>query len=252
MTKLIAVFLFSVVAGAEEVGPLHPGEPLPVKPKSSEATAPSRPDAKKTELNKKLLLAAREGKDSLVKELISQGADVNYVGAFENDTSATLYTPLVAAALANKPETMKLLLSKGANVNLRSKNKADGSSGVEVISATPLGFLLNHADPTAITPAELKVLVQILSDHGANVSELLYREFEGYRPRSDSTLRLAVGLSDFVAGYLQEREKLMKENPDEGPGHSKKFAGELKQWMNFADYFRGLHQKTEAKKQPSK
>lgn len=67
-----------------------------------------------TQLNEKLLQAARKNNIGLAKELIEKGADVNYRG--EDLEGYEFTTPLFESVSA---EMVHLLITKGADVNLR-------------------------------------------------------------------------------------------------------------------------------------
>jgi ankyrin repeat protein len=70
-----------------------------------------------------LHLAAREGHEAAIRQLLDAGADVNAVDKMTEDNSVPDgWTPLHLAAPAGKTKAAKLLLDKGADANATDEN----------------------------------------------------------------------------------------------------------------------------------
>ncbi len=78
----------------------------------------------KEELNKQLLTAAKEGDTKKIKNLLSDGAEVN-----TSDWGGGL-TPLLEAAFRGHLESVKLLIHSGANINAATKHY--GNTAIEL------------------------------------------------------------------------------------------------------------------------
>lgn len=163
--------------------------------------------------SRRLMIAASRGDDERVRELISQGADVNAV--FRGDGTA-----LIAAAREGEVEVVRLLLDAGAD-----PNKASRGDGNPLIAAAAEGeneivrmLLARGADPNAYveddeTPlinaareGEMEI-VRMLVDKGADVNRAY---------RADGVVRSPLGMAerhgaDDVARYL--RSKGAKSDP---------------------------------------
>lgn len=122
----------------------------------------------KTRLNKALVDAAAVGKLETVKELLKQGADIQY-----RDPTAYGKTPLVRAVMSGKLELVKFLLDSGADINY-----PDGSGRYPVYfccignNAELLKFLLAKGGDKDLNRGPFPMLVS-LCDHGQAPAEFI-------------------------------------------------------------------------------
>ncbi|MFZ2449988.1 MAG: ankyrin repeat domain-containing protein [Methylovulum miyakonense] len=106
-----------------------------------------------------LLQAATEGEAALVRQLLSDGADINAMDEGGWDA-------LHRAVRQGNVETARILLDHGANPNTRENN-----SGYVCIDADCSYRDLPEGNPVIVTAAKKsnEILVQLLIDHGADV-----------------------------------------------------------------------------------
>jgi len=136
------------------------------------------------ELEKRLRSAIEEGNLGKVKELVSQGADVN--AKYEK-----ALTPLHIAAAIGDSEIVKFLLSHGADVNAKAEGKitplhlaALGARGKVVKLLISHGADVNAEDEEGRTPlefalslltknkAERRATIKILEQNGGRIGKL--------------------------------------------------------------------------------
>jgi ankyrin repeat protein len=152
MKKALLVVLLSLSL-------LSVGEPL-VNPSYSKVIIQ---ELSKEELNNKLIKAIENNDIKLVKNLISEGADVNAIvkeGEYDN-----VHTPLIFATQKRNKEIVELLISNGADVNFEY-NKG----------FTPLIY-------ACLNDIGSKDLIELLISKGADVNAVVKQgDFKGYTP----------------------------------------------------------------------
>jgi ankyrin repeat protein len=122
----------------------------------------------KTKLNKALTDAAAVGKLDAVKELLKQGADIQY-----KDPTANGKTPLVRAIMTGKLDLVKYLLENGADIHF-----ADGSGRYPIYfccignNVELLKFLLEKGGKEDLNRGPFPMLVS-LCDHGQAPAEFI-------------------------------------------------------------------------------
>jgi ankyrin repeat protein len=123
--------------------------------------AQAKPADEKTRLNKALVDAASLGKLDTVKDLLKQGADIQY-----RDPTANGKTPLTRAVLAGKADVVKYLLANGADIHY-----PDGSGRYPIYfccigsDVELLKFLLEKGGDKDLNRGPFPMLVS-LCDHG--------------------------------------------------------------------------------------
>ncbi len=127
--------------------------------------------SKKAKLPKSLLNAVRERNKEKVEELITKGADVNYV---------LKKTPLQVAVENSDKEMVSLLIAKGANVNFDQYGKSVLQIAVEKHDKEMASFLLQEGAKVdsdrnkyildSAVKNQDKEIVSLLVDKGAYVS----------------------------------------------------------------------------------
>ena len=136
---------------------------IPAQEKSADKV-----DEAKIELNKALKTAASLGKVELVKDLLKQGADIQWRDSADNGK-----TPLVKAVLGGRLEVVKVLLDNGADINY-----PDGSGRYPVYfccigtNVELLNFLLAKGGDKDINRGPFPILVS-LCDHGQGSAEFI-------------------------------------------------------------------------------
>jgi ankyrin repeat protein len=144
---LITLGLILLASASSFAGPIHDaiiaGDLAGVK--AMVADNPDQINAKASDNNTPLHLAAINGHTEIVKFLISRGVDVN-IGDNENSP------PIVNAALSNHTDIVKLMLDNGASVTQADDNQM-----------TPLHFACMGGDPE---------IVRMLIDKGADANAL--------------------------------------------------------------------------------
>jgi len=116
-----------------------------------------------------LLGASFSGNVEKIKQLLDEGADVNYA------TSLGI-TPLLEACTHNRPAAVKILLERGANPNLASK-----------LGMTPLAG--------AVVLGDLES-TRILLDHGADVNATVRLTVPGQQSNELTVVRMVAQKGD--------------------------------------------------------
>ncbi|VAW96994.1 hypothetical protein MNBD_GAMMA22-3035 [hydrothermal vent metagenome] len=127
-------------------------------------------------LDKQLYFAARKGDFKKVKELVEQGADVNYmIGTFD--------TPLMTASIDGHHEIVKYLLDNGADSKIATKSGKTALHSASRGNVKIVQLLLDNGanadahDKENLTPLSGAIsmsnfkIMKLLIEHGAHVND---------------------------------------------------------------------------------
>lgn len=166
-----------------------------------------------TELDQKLLEAAKKGQVDLIRDLIKEGANVN-----AKDSSQS--TPLKYAAARGKYEAVKELIENGANINepyALILNAAMGSRDENIVALLlKNGANVNARDRTGRTP-----LMRAAENYGMGIIKLLIKYDADINAKAtdlfagDPTVYTAALLARKrghgpIANYLEQEQKKQK------------------------------------------
>ncbi len=134
------------------------------EPRVAQPPAPT-PIQTATPVDSSILIPAAAAGDTVkVKQLLTEGADVNVRGASGN-------TPLMEAAYGNHLEVVRMLLDKGANIALK---KSDGETAISFArngNHKEVAEMLGQVDQliTASGQGDLKIVTEVM-DKGASIN----------------------------------------------------------------------------------
>ena len=173
-----------------------------------------------SELNQELVKAANNGELSKVKQLIENGADVNFI---TNDRFLGAIPVLMVATQRGHMDIVQFLVENGADVNARTTGDVEGGTALMISSARGhldiVKFLVENGadvnvrttgdvegDTTALMIASQKGyfdIVKFLAEKGADVNAV---NQEGKTARDYAIKSVKIKVSDYI-------ETLLKYNP---------------------------------------